>query len=341
VIRQAERVIGQLAGDVVDVSRTAGTITLLAVAEALFGAAILEVADEFLDVVNRLQGALSRQILSPALVPLWIPTRDNRDITSSLRFFQRLMSSLIEQRRQSPSRYGDLLAALLEASDADGAARLTDRQAMDEAVTILLAGSDTTAAAVSWSAYLLAKHAAHQRTLQHEVAKVAAGGSLQVEHANALGFARQVFQESMRLYPPGVAIARQATEPAEIGGFQIPRGALVFVFVYSIHHDPRWFPEPAEFIPSRFAPERETEIPANAYLPFGIGPRACIGRRFAMMEGPLILAELARQFELELPDPGFEPQLENRLTLHPRNGLQLRLKRRSEAQASASAQKSV
>lgn len=330
VIRQAEQVLGQLSSGVVDVSRTAGKITLLAVAEALFGTAIHEVADEFLDVVNRLQGALSRQILSPALVPLWIPTRDNRDITSSLRFFQRLMSPLIEQRRQSPGRHGDLLAALLEASDADGAARLTNRQAMDEAVTILLAGSDTTGAAISWSAYLLAKHGEHQRALQHEVANVAAGGSLQAEHADSLDFAQQVFQEAMRLYPPGVTIARQATEPVEIGGYQIPRGALVFVFVYSIHHDPRWFPEPAAFIPSRFAPECEAEIPPNAYLPFGLGPRACIGRRFALMEGPLILGELARQFELELPDPNFEPQLENRLTLHPRNGLQLRLKRRSK-----------
>jgi cytochrome P450 len=239
------------------------------------------------------------------------------------------MSSLIEQRRQSPSRYGDLLAALLEASDAEGAARLTDRQAMDEAVTILLAGSDTTAAAVSWSAYLLAKHPEHQRALHDEVANLTAGGSLQVEHADALGFAPQVFQESMRLYPPAVAIARQAAEPVEIGGFEIPRGALVFVIVYSIHHDPQWFPEPANFIPSRFAPERETEIPTSAYLPFGIGPRACIGRRFAMMEGPLILAELARQFELELPDPHFVPQLETQLSLHPRGGLRLRLKRRS------------
>jgi cytochrome P450 len=341
VIRQAERVIGQLPSGIVDVSRTAGTITLLAVAEALFGTAIHDVAEEFLDVVNRLQGALSRQILSPALVPLWIPTRDNRDITSSLRFFQRLMSSLIEQRRQSPGQYDDLLAALLEASDAEGAARLTDRQAMDEAVTILLAGSDTTAAAISWSAYLLAKHAEHQRTLQHEVANVAAGGSLQVEHADSLGFAQQVFQESIRLYPPGIAIARQATEPVEIGGFQIPRGALVFVIVYSIHHNPQWFPDPAKFVPSRFAPEREAEIPANAYLPFGIGPRACIARRFAMMEGPLILAELARQFDLELTDPSFEPQLENKLTLHPRGGLQLRLKRRSEVQTLAPAQKNV
>lgn len=341
VIRQAERVIGQLACGVVDMSRTAGTITLLAVAEALFGTAIHEVADEFLEVVNRLQGALSRQILSPALVPLWIPTRDNRDIASSLRFFERLMSSLIEQRRQSPSRYGDLLAALLNASDAEGAARLTDREAMDEAMTILLAGSDTTAAAVSWSAYLLAKHVEHQRTLQNEVTHLAAGGSLRAEHVDSLGFAAQVFQESMRLYPPGIAIARQAVELVEIGGFQIPRGGLVFVIVYSMHHNPHWFPEPAEFIPARFAPKRENEIPANAYLPFGIGPRACIGRRFAMMEGRIILAELVRQFELELTDPGFEAQLENRLTLHPRGGLKLRLKRRSEIQLSASAQKNV
>ncbi len=125
---------------------------------------------------------------------------------------------------------------------------------MDEAVTILLAGSDTTAAAISWSAYLLAKHAEHQHALRHEVADLAAGGSLQVEHAGSLGFARQVFQESMRLYPPGIAIARQAAEPVEIGGFHIPRVALVFVIVYTIHHDPRWFAEPARFIPSRFAP---------------------------------------------------------------------------------------
>lgn len=251
------------------------------------------------------------------------------------------MSSLIKQRRQSPGQYRDLLAALLEATDADGAARLTDRQAMDEAMTILLAGSDTTGAAVSWSAYLLAKHAEHQRALQREVAHVTAGGSLQGEHVDSLGFAQQVFQESMRLYPPGIAIARQATETVEIGGFQIPRGAMVFVIVYSIHHNPQWFPEPAKFIPSRFAPERETEIPANAYLPFGIGPRACIGRRFAMMEGPLILAELTRQFELELTDPRFEAQLENKLTLHPRGGLQLRLTRRRKVQAPESAPKSV
>ncbi len=337
VIRQTEQVMGRLSSGVVDLSRAFNRITLLAVAEALFGAAIHEVADEFLDVVNRLQGALSRQILSPLLVPLWIPTPDNRTITSSLKFFTRLMSSLIEQRRRSPGQYNDLLAALLQASDAEGTARLTDRQAMDEAMTILLAGSDTTAAALSWSAYLLAKHPEHQHTLRQEVTNVAASGPLQAEHTDSLGFAAQVFEEAMRLYPPGIAIARQAAEPVEIGGFSIPRGALVFVIVYSIQRDARWFPEPAMFIPSRFAPEREAEIPANAYLPFGIGPRACIGRRFSMMEGPLMLAELARQFEFELPDPSFEAQLENRLTLHPRGGLQLRLKRRSEVQAAASA----
>jgi cytochrome P450 len=133
----------------------------------------------------------------------------------------------------------------------------------------------------------------------------------------------------MRLYPPGIAIARQATEPVEIGGVPIPRGALVFVIVYSIHHDPRWFPNPEEFRPERFAPEPAAEVPEHAYLPFGLGGRACIGRRFAMMEGTLVLAELVRRFELELPEPSFEPELENQLSLHPRNGLRIRVKPRA------------
>jgi cytochrome P450 len=200
---------------------------------------------------------------------------------------------------------------------------------MDEALTMLLAGSDTTAAAVSWSAYLLAKHPEIQRSLCDEVMRLTDGGPLSAEDALGLELAQQVFQEAMRLYPPAVAIARQAIESVEIGGIHIPSGALVFVLVYSMHHDPRWFPEPEEFRPQRFSPEHQAEIRENAYLPFGLGPRACIGRRFAMMEGPLVLAELVRRFELQLIDPSFEPQLETQLSLHPRGGLQLRVKHRS------------
>ncbi len=328
VIRQASHGWGQVSGEEVNLSETASRIALLSAAEALFGATVHDHADRFLEVVTQLQGAVSRQILSPVLLPLWIPTRDNRTVRSALKFFHDLMSSLIDQRRQSPGKHADLLTALLNATDAEDGKRLTDREAMDEAMTILLAGSDTTAAAISWSGYLLAKHREVQDELHAEVMRLTGGGPLQPQHAGQLSMSQAVFQESMRLYPPGIAIARQATEPIEIGGVSIPRGALVFVIVYSIHHDARWFPDPEAFRPERFAPEHEGEIPEHAYLPFGLGPRACIGRRFALMEGTLVLAELIRRFELQLTDPSFEPELETQLTLHPRNGLHLRFKPR-------------
>jgi len=329
VIRQASHVLGQFTGGEVNVSQVASRIALLSIAEALFGSAVHDQADRFLEVAAGLQGAVTRQILSPVLAPIWIPTRDNRMVRSALKFFHGFMASLIEQRRRSPGQHADMLTALLNATDAEEGKRLTDREVMDEALTALLAGSDTTAAAITWSAYLLAKHVEVQNEMHEEVTRLTGNGALQAEHAAELNLSQAVFQESMRLYPPGIAIARQASEPVEIGGVRIPRGALVFVIVYSIHHDPRWFPNPEAFRPERFAPEHAAEVPENAYLPFGLGGRACIGRRFAMMEGTLVLAELIRRFELELPEPSFEPELENQLSLHPRNGLRLRVKPRA------------
>ncbi|WP_197442780.1 cytochrome P450 [Lignipirellula cremea] len=319
VVRQARSELDRLSNGEANVSRIANTIALLSVAESLFGTAVNDVADEFLDVAARLQGAVTRQILSPFLLPLWIPTADNRTVRSSLRFFHSLISPLIDQRRKSPGQHLDLLAALLTATDQEGKAHLNDREARDEALTMLLAGSDTTAAALSWSAFLLARHPETQHRLREEV--VAAGDE------SIPRLAEQVFLEAMRLYPPAIAIARQAAQPVEIGGIPIPRGALVFVSVYSIHHDSRWFPQPEEFQPQRFAPEHAEAMPENAFLPFGIGPRACIGRRFAMMEGPLVLAELVRQFDVQLTKPDQTPELETQLSLHPRHGLRLRLTR--------------
>lgn len=336
VATQAERVFGQLSEGEVNLSLAANRISLFAVAEALFGAAVHDVADQFLDVVTQMQGAISRQIQSPILLPLWIPTRDNRAIRSALKFFHHLLSKLIDERRQSPGKFSDMLTVLLSATDAQDGKQLSNREAMDEALTMLLAGSDTTAASLSWSAYLLAKNPEMQRLLQEEISKYADGTQHLGEEPQSPQLPQQVFQESMRLYPPGVAIARQAIEPVEIGGVQIPRGALVFVSVYSIHHDYRWFPEPEKFQPSRFAPEHQAKMPENAFLAFGLGPRACVGRRFAMMEGPIILAELVRKFELQLIHPSFEPELETQLTLHPRGGLRLRLKHRAESSAQGS-----
>jgi len=327
VMRQTASRFEQFNDGAVDISRAANCIAVLSVAEALFGAGISNVVDEFLDVAGQLQGAVTRQILSPFLLPTWIPTRDNRTVRSALKFFHGLVSSLIAERRRSPDKHSDLLTALLSATDAESGTRLTDQEAIDEAITLLLAGSDTTAAALSWSAFLLAKHPEYQDQLRAEVQQITGSGPLKVEHAPGLRFAEQVFQEALRLYPPATSIARQAAEPVEIGGVSIPRGALVFVSVYSIHHDARWFPDPERFQPERFSPTGTTEVPEHAFLPFGLGPRACIGRRFSMMEGTLVLAEMVRQFEIQLTSPSQEPQLETQLSLHPRGGMRLNVKR--------------
>jgi cytochrome P450 len=327
VLRRAADVFEQVSEGEVDVSRTANKIALLSVAESLFGARVQEQSDEFLEVATRLQEAVTRQILSPLLLPLWIPTRDNRTVRSSLKFLHGMISSLIADHRQSSDERPTLLKALLSATDSVDGTRLNDRQAMDEALTMLLAGSDTTAAALSWSAFLLAKHLDMQHQLRMEVNLLPADNMLSAHPTGGLQLAEHVFKESLRLYPPAIAIARQAAEPVVIGNAQIPRGALVFVSVYSIHHDSRWFPDPEVFEPRRFASEPESAIPDHAYLPFGLGPRACIGHRFAMMEGPLVMAEMVRRFDFRLIESSREPELETQLSLHPRNGLRLVLRR--------------
>ena len=144
---------------------------------------------------------------------------------------------------------------------------------------MLLAGSDTTAAALSWSAFLLAKHPDMQHQLRLEVNRITAGGSLNAEHASDLLLAEQVFKESLRLYPPAIAIARQAAEPVVIGGVRVPRGALVFVIVYSIHHDPRWFPDPEVFDPQRFGRRQDPQFLKTPTFPsdWGHGPASVAG----------------------------------------------------------------
>lgn len=327
VLRRAADVFEQLGEGEVNVSRAANKIAILSVAESLFGARVQEQSDEFIKVATRLQEAVTRQILSPLLLPLWIPTRDNRTVRSSLKFLHGMISSLIADHLQSSNERPTLLKALLSATDSVDGTRLSDREVIDEALTILLAGSDTTAAALSWSAFLLAKHLDVQHQLRLEVNRIPAGNLPNAQHAGGLLLAEQVFKESLRLYPPAIAIARQAAEPVVIGNVHVPRGALVFVIVYAIHHDPRWFPAPEIFEPRRFASEPESAIPEHAYLPFGLGPRACIGHRFAAMEGPLVLAEMVRRFDFRLIESSSEPELETQLSLHPRNGLRLNLRR--------------
>jgi cytochrome P450 len=217
---------------------------------------------------------------------------------------------LIRERRASGVDKGDLLSMLLLSTDEETGQHLTDQEVRDEAITLFLAGHETTAQAMAWSWYLLARNPQYFARLREEGAP----------------FALQVMKESMRLYPPAFVLARSALRDTNIGGFTVRKDELVLIAPWLFHRDARFFTDPLLFDPDRFLPEREAQLSRFAYMPFGGGKRICIGNQFALMEGQIILAAIAKQIQMELlsrKPVGLEPLL----TLRPKGGVRVRLKR--------------
>jgi cytochrome P450 len=197
---------------------------------------------------------------------------------------------------------------------------MSDQQLRDEVLTLLLAGHETTAAALTWTWYLLSQHPEVERRLHAELDTVLGGRLPTVEHLDALPYTRMVIQEALRLYPPAFGFMRFAVASDEIGGYAIPANSLIFLSAYCTHRHPAFWEEPEVFDPERFTPERSADRPRFAYFPFGGGPRQCIGNAFAMMEAQPVLATVGQRFSLRLvPGHLVEPQV--LLTMRPRYGL--------------------
>src|SRR3954467_3511484 len=229
----------------------------------------------------------------------------------------RLIYRIIAERRSSPADRGDLLSMLLLASDdEDNGSRLTDRQVRDEAMTLFLAGHETTPNALTWAWHLLGQHPDVERRLHQELDAVLGDRAASAEDAMNLPYTRQVLAEVMRCYPPAWGIGRRAIDNVEIGGYTIPRGTVVLLSKYLLHHDARFFPDPERFDPDRWLPERQRERPRFAYFPFGGGNRVCIGESFAWTEGILVLATLARHWRLQRVETAPVP-MKAVLTLRP------------------------
>jgi cytochrome P450 len=175
-----------------------------------------------------------------------------------------------------------------------------DRQLRDEAMTLFLAGHETTALTLAHTLYLLATHPEVERRLHDELASVVGDRLPTADDARALPYAERVLKESMRLYPPAWTTGREAAEDVDVGGYRIPKGSQILASQWVVHRDPRWFPEPERFDPDRWSPERAAQIPRYAYFPFGGGPRVCIGNHFAMLEATLMLAVIVGRWRLEL-----------------------------------------
>jgi len=206
---------------------------------------------------------------------------------------------------------------------------MSDEQLMDECITLFGAGHETTAAALTWAWYLLCQHAALYEKVQQEVDSVLQGRTPTYADLANLPYCLQVFKETMRLYPPATGVIREALHDVEIDGYRVPKGANVVVPIYTLHRNPHYFPEPETFDPERFLPEREKELPRYAYLPFGAGPRICIGNHFAMMEGHLLIATLAQRATFFLvPNQVIAPDLTKTLALRPYGKVEAVMKRR-------------
>lgn len=317
-------------GQPLDVSAEITKLTLEIAGKTLFSMDLTgqasTVGAAFTDV-NHIITYLTTQPFSPFTVriPFWPTTRR---MNAGIRQLDHVVNQIIAERRAAGEDKGDLLSMLMLARDEDTGEGMDDKQLRDEVMTLLLAGHETTAVALSWALYLLARHPDIARRLEAEVDAVLAGGRpVAMDDLPQLPYTRMVIDETLRLYPPAYAIARWAQQEDEVGGYRVAAQSAVTLFPYVTHRHPEFWPDPDRFDPQRFTPERTADRPRYAYVPFGGGPRQCIGNTFALTEAHLILASLVQRYRWQLvADKPVE--MEPLITLRPKNGLPMRLSAR-------------
>lgn len=266
--------------------------------------------------VSRTLGAVAERLHGP----LFTPGPSGAALKEALVVLDERVARMIADRRAKPGAHRDLLARLLEAHDEDDGTRMTDRQVRDEVLTLFVAGHETTATALAWALYELAGDPALYAAAEAEAD--ALGGDPTLEDLPKLPLLLRVFKESLRKYPPVYLIGRDVISDVEIGGFALPKDMNVTLSPYSLHHREDLWPDPARFDPDRFLPEQEAARSRFAYLPFGAGPRICIGYQFAFMEGQLVLAAMLRRARYARMGA---VEIEPSATLRPREDMQMRV----------------
>jgi cytochrome P450 len=253
-----------------------------------------------------------------------LPLPANRRFRRALQELDEVVYRIIGERRGSGADEPDLLSMLLSARDEETGERMTDRQLRDEVMTMLLAGHETTSLALSWTYFLLSQRGDIEQRVAEEAATVLDGGRATIADTERLTYSRMVVEEVLRLYPPAWGFSRLALGEDEIGGYRVSARSLVFIIPFVIHRRPELWPDPERFDPERFTPERVAARPRFAYLPFGGGPRQCIGNQFAIVEALLILALTARHYRVQLvPGQQIEPQ--PLITLRPKPGIRAKV----------------
>ncbi len=316
-------------GDEINIHQEMSRVTMEVVAAVLFGATIsnrdFELVGKSMETLNSYYANSPEVIMK---LPAWVPTPLNQQVNAAVAKLDTLIYAIIAKRRRGGEHKDDLLGTLLAAQD-DAGTGMDDRQLRDEAMTLFLAGHETTALALAHTVYLLSKHPEIEARLVAELDAVVGERLPNADDVKSLVYTERVLKESMRLYPPAWTTGRQAEEDVVVGGYKVPKGSQILLSQWVVHRDRRFFPNPEAFDPDRWEPERAKSIPRYAYFPFGGGPRVCIGNHFAMMEATLILAIVLRRYHFELL-PGQPLDFVPSVTLRQKGpGIQLRVHERA------------
>jgi cytochrome P450 len=312
-------------GEPLNISTEMMRLTLRIVGLALFSTDLSHDTDTIGRSLAVAREHLIRRTWQPIRLPISIPTRRNRNYLQAIRAADKVIYGMIAERRRQPTDAtdtDDLLTLLMRARDEETGEAMSDKQLRDEAMTIMVAGHETTALALSWTWYLLSIHPEVERKLHAELVTMLDGRTPTFEDIPQLKYTLMVIEEAMRLYPPAWVIARTAVNDDFVGGYQIEAKAEIILLPYVTHRHPDFWENAEDFDPERFSPERSEGRPRYAYFPFGGGPRQCIGNNFAMMEAVLVLATVAQKYRLHLvPNQPVEP--EPSVTLHARHGIKM------------------
>ncbi|WP_261179647.1 cytochrome P450 [Anaerobacillus sp. CMMVII] len=313
------------------ISEDMQNITLGIISKTMFGTDFekgAKIIEKSMDAVMKLGIKRMRAIVKP---PLWIPTKNNRKLLAAIKHLDAVLDDIIAKRKQSSTRYEDLLGVLMNAKNEDDGTMMSDKQLKDELMTIFLAGHETTANALTWTLYLLAKHPDVDAKFHQELSNVIDSGTPTPEHFSQLKYTQSIVWESLRLYPPAYIIGRQVDTDVTIGNYQLKKGDMVVMSQYVMHRNNAYFDQPDSFLPERFETDLLKTLPTYAFFPFGGGPRVCIGNHFALMETVLVLACIGQRYQVNLLENHDDVKPQPLITLRPKRGVKMLITERKGA----------
>ncbi len=315
-------------GSIININQQMTNLTMSIIGKALFDADVFSEADELGAAMSITLEYVSHNLSTLLAPPYTWPTPRNSRTHKATGLLRKRIQSFIDERRARPMERNDFLSILLEARDDEGHP-MSDEQVMAECLTLFGAGHETTATALTWAWYLLCQHQEIYEKVRQEVDSVLQGRTPTYADLARLPYCLQVLKESMRLYPPAYGFSRRALKDVVIGGYLVRKNWVVMLAPYTLHRREEYFPQPERFDPERFTPEREKLLPRYAYMPFGAGPRICIGMHLALMEGHLLLAVLAQRVSFSLlPGQTMKVDPVHNLTLRPAGAVNVRVEKR-------------